>query len=93
MADQGMLANAQLKLKLENKDQEIDYYKKQIETYKDQLQVKIFNENDIESKFVDQIKSMNETIQQYKMKFSNMQQRIIEVEEVNTKLMNEKSAW
>ena len=28
MADQGALANTQLKLKLENKDQEVDYYKK-----------------------------------------------------------------
>lgn len=81
MADQGALANTQLKLKLENKDQEIDYYKKQIESYKDQLQVKIFNENEIECKFVDQIKNMNESIQQYKMKVANMQQRLIDVDQ------------
>lgn len=57
------------------------------------MQVKIFNEDTIESKFVDQIKSMNESIQGYKMKIQNMQSRIIEVEEANKKLLNEKGGW
>ena len=36
---------------------------------------------------------MNDSVQGYKIKIQNMQQRILELEEVNTKLVNEKSAW